>query len=149
MLITWPCSLQLVATYHCDQAYAFDVSGTGACTTAFSSSANDTLAETSGGSSDVVMEDAEPLGSASKQPHRMPTRQAQLHLHLLLLRRMSMLHLLLLLILRVFLLKPTTAHACWAVRWVACRGEGEGGRGAGRMTIASSRSVLTHQCIVA
>ena len=73
--MTQPCSLQLVATYHCDQAYAFDVSGTGACSTAFSSSANNEVAEASDGSSDVIMEDAEPVASASKQTQGMSTRQ--------------------------------------------------------------------------
>ena len=73
--MTQPCSLQLVATYHCDQAYSFDVSGTGACSTVFSSSANNEVAEASGGSSDVIMEDAEPVASASKQAQGMPTRQ--------------------------------------------------------------------------
>ena len=65
-----------MATYHCDQAYAFDVSATGACTTAFSTSAVTTVAETSGGSSDMTMEDAEPSGSACKQAQGLPTRQA-------------------------------------------------------------------------
>ena len=38
-------AVQLVATYHCDQAYAFDVSGTGSCATAYGSISDTTGAE--------------------------------------------------------------------------------------------------------
>ena len=76
-MLTKPCSLQLVATYHCDQAYAFDVSATGACTTAFTTSASSALPATSGGS-DAVMEDAGPIDPASQQAQGVPPRQAHL-----------------------------------------------------------------------
>lgn len=45
---TWSCrsynscsfGMQLVAAYHCDQAYTFDVSASGSCTTAYSPAAS-------------------------------------------------------------------------------------------------------------
>ena len=41
-----PCvAVQLVATYHCDQAYAFDVSGTGSCATAYGTTPDSSDAE--------------------------------------------------------------------------------------------------------
>ena len=68
------CAVQVVATYHCDQAYAFDVSGTGSCTTAYSSAASSAACESST-SGDIVMEEAEPAGRAGRRAAGAPTRQ--------------------------------------------------------------------------
>lgn len=68
--------MQLVATYHCDQAYAFDVSGTGACTTAYNTTASSSACESSS-SGDGGVEGAAAGGPAlpGRRAAGMPTRQ--------------------------------------------------------------------------
>lgn len=69
--------MQLVATYHCDQAYAFDVLAAGACTTAYNTAASSAACESSS-SGDGVMEGLAPAGPGlpGRPAAGMPTRQA-------------------------------------------------------------------------
>ena len=69
-IVTQPfsrCPLQLVATYHCDQAYAFDVSGTGSCTTSYSTTEDDTTSAAISQEADAVMAEAESAAGTSGQ----------------------------------------------------------------------------------
>jgi len=74
-------AVQLVATYHCDQAYAFDVSGTGSCATAYGTTPDSSGAEP-GMASDASASDRD-APTDDCMPSTSSIRQVLQHLSLL------------------------------------------------------------------
>jgi len=72
--------VQLVATYHCDQAYAFDVSGTGSCATAYGTTPHSNGAEPGIASH---ASDASDCNTDACMPSTASTRQVLQHFSML------------------------------------------------------------------
>jgi len=82
ILLMFSCvAVQLVATYHCDQAYAFDVSGTGSCATAYGTTPDSSGAEP-GMASDASASDRD-APTDDCMPSTSSIRQVLQHLSLL------------------------------------------------------------------
>ena len=69
--------MQLVATYHCDQAYTFDVSGTGSCTASYNTAGDDSMSAGSSQEADDVMAEHEPAAATSSHAQGKAVRYIQ------------------------------------------------------------------------